>query len=281
LTRFVNPDQYCQQKAAPPGSSFHYAFLFLPRERRHAITALHAFCREVEDVVDECSDAQLARTKLVWWRLELGKLFEGSPNHPVTKALQPAIGKFQIKVEELSEFIEGKELDLTQSRFLDFPGLAHYCRHVGGAPERAAARILGHGDPRTLEYATNLGVALQLTRILCGVGDDARKNRIYLPIDELKKFEVPAADILQARYSDRFVELMKFQSARADDFFRKALAALPAGDRRSQRAGLILAAICRATLAEIERDGFQVLTHRTSLTPLRKLWLAWKTWVSN
>jgi 15-cis-phytoene synthase len=276
----VNPDQYCQQKASPPGSSFHYSFLFLPPARRRAITALHAFCREVDDVVDECSDAQLAQTKLAWWRLEVGKLFEGSPSHPVTKALQPAIGKFAIKAEQLNEIIDGKEMDLTQTRYLDFAGLAHYCNHVAGAVELVAAGIFGYRNARTLDYARNLGTALQLTRIIRNVGEDARKNRIYLPMDELKKFEVPAADILQARYSDNFVELMKFQSARADDFYRKALAGLPTEDRRSQRAGLIMAAICRATLAEVERDGFRVLTQRTSLTPLRKLWLAWKTWVS-
>jgi len=281
LTRFVNPDQYCKQKAAPPGSSFHYSVLFLPPERRHAITALHAFCREVEDVVDECSDAQLARTKLAWWRLELGKLFEGNPNHPVTNALRPLIGNFRIKAELLNEIIDGKELDLAQTRYLDFAGLAHYCKHAACAVQLAAAGILGYSNPRTLEYARDLGTALQLTRIICDVGEDARRNRIYLPMDELKKFAVPAADILQARYSDGFVELMKFQSARADDFYRKALAALPSEDRRSQRAGLIMAALQRATLAEIERDGFRVLTHRTSLTPLRKFWLAWKTWVSN
>ena len=276
----MNPDQYCKQKAAPPGSSFHYSVLFLPPERRRAITALHAFCREVRDVVDECSDAQLAQSKLAWWRLEVGRLFEGSPSHPVMKALLAATGRFPLRAEQLNEIIEGMALGLTQTRYLDFAGLAHYCHHTAGAAEHAAASILGYANPRTAEYARNLGTAHQLTRIICELGEDSRKDRIYLPIDELKKFDVPAADILQARYSDGFVALMKFQSARAGDFYRKAFTALPPEDRRSQRAGLIMAALQRATLAEIERDGFRVLTHRTSLTPLRKFWLAWKTWVS-
>jgi phytoene synthase len=276
----MTPDEYCQHKAAASGSSFYYSFLFLPPERRRAITALYAFCREVDDVVDECSDAQLARTKLAWWRMEVGKLFEGNPNHPVTKALQPFIEKFQIKTEQLNEIIDGMEMDLTQTRYLDFAGLERYCYHVAGAVGLLAAGIFGYKDPRTLEYAKNLGTAFQLTNIIRDVGEDARKNRIYLPMDEMKKFEVPAADILQARYSDGFVKLMKFQAARANDFYRKAFNALPAGDRRTQRAGLIMAAIYRATLAEVERDGFKVLTQRTSLTPLRKLWLAWKTWIS-
>jgi phytoene synthase len=276
----VTPDEYCQQKAAASGSSFYYSFLFLPPERRRAITALYAFCREVDDVVDECSDAQLARTKLAWWRMEIGKLFEGSPNHPVTKALQPFIDKFQIEKERLNEIIDGMEMDLTQTRYLDFPALERYCYHVAGAVGLLAAGIFGYRNPQTLEYAKNLGTAFQLTNIIRDVGEDARKNRIYLPMDELKKFEVPAADLLQARYGAGFVELMKFQAARADDYYRKAFNALPAEDRRTQRAGLIMAAIYRATLAEVERDGFKVLTQRTSLTPLRKLWLAWKTWVS-
>ena len=277
----MNPDQYCQQKVAPPGSSFHYSFLFLPPARRHALTALYAFCREVQDVVDECSDAQLAQTKLVWWRLEVGKLFEGSPSHPVANALRPCIGKFQLRAEQFNEIIDGMAAGLAQTRYPDFASLAHYCSHVGGATTLMAAGILGYANPRTAEYARKIGTALQITGMIRNVGADARRNRIYLPMDELKKFEVPAADILQARYSESFAELMKFQAARAKDLYQEALDALPDEDRSAQKAGLILAAIRRATLAEVEQDGFRVLTHRTSLTPLRKLWLACKTWASN
>jgi phytoene synthase len=276
----MTPDEYCQQKAAASGSSFYYSFLFLPAERRRAITALYAFCREVDDAVDECSDAQLARTKLAWWRMEVGKLFRGEPSHPVTKALQPLVGKFAINETQLNEIIDGMEMDLTQTRYLDFAGLERYCYHVAGAVGLLAAGIFGYTNPRTLEYAKNLGTAFQLTNIIRDVGEDARKNRIYLPIDELKKFEVPAADILSAKYSENFRRLMAFQAQRAESYYDKAMQALPAEDRRTQRAGLIMAAIYRATLAEVERDGFKVLAQRTSLTPLRKFWLAWKTWVS-
>ncbi len=277
----MNPDEYCRQKAAPGGSSLYYAFLFLPPARRRAATALYAFHREMDGIVGEIPDAQLARTKLAWWRLEIGKLAEGRPNHPVTNALLPCMEKYRLKTERLYETIDGMEMDLAQTRYLDFTGLERYCRQAAGTVAVLAADVFGYRNPRTLEYARSLGTAIQLTEFICNVGGQARRNRIYLPMDELKKFGVPAADILQARYSDGFVELMKFQSARAGDFFRKALDALPAEDRRSQRAGLIMAAICRATLAELERDGFRVLTHHTSLTPLRKFWLAWKTWVSN
>ena len=276
----MSPDEYCQQKAAASGSSFYYSFLFLPPERRRAITALYAFCREVDDVVDDCTDAQVAHVKLAWWRAEIAGLYAGNPRHPVTNALQPFIEKFQITAEHLYEIVAGMEMDLTQTRYLDFTNLERYCYHVAGAVGLLASGIFGYKNPRTLDYAKDLGTAFQLTNIIRDVGEDARKNRIYLPMDELKKFEVPAADILQARYSDGFTELMKFQSARASDYFRKAFDALPSEDRRTQRAGLIMAAIYHATLAEIEREGFQVLTQRTSLTPLRKFWLAWKTWVS-
>jgi len=276
----MTPDQYCQQKAAASGSSFYYSFLFLPPERRRAITALYAFCREVDDVVDECSDAQIAHTKLAWWRLEVGKLFHGESSHPVMQALQPFIGRFELPEKHLHEIIDGMEMDLTQTRYLDFAGLERYCYHVAGAVGLLAARIFGYGSPRTLEYAQNLGTAFQLTNIIRDVGEDARKNRIYLPMEDLKRFEVPAQEILQSKYSENFSKLMAFQAARAKEFYDRALAALPAEDRGSQRAGLIMAAIYRATLDEVERDGFKVLTQRTSLTPLRKLWLAWKTWIS-
>ena len=275
----MTPDEYCQQQAAASGSSFYYSFLFLPPERRRAITALYAFCREVDDVVDECSDAQIARTKLAWWRMEVGKLFQGAPGHPVTRALQPHVGNFGMREQQLNEIIDGMEMDLTQTRYLDFAGLERYCYHVAGAVGLLAAGIFGYRNPRTLEYAKNLGTAFQLTNIIRDVGDDARKNRIYLPMDELKRFEVPASDILQAKYSEKFRRLMMFQAQRANDFYRRAFEALPAEDRRTQRAGLIMAAIYRATLDEIEQEGFKVLTQRTSLTPLRKLWIAWKTWL--
>jgi phytoene synthase len=276
----VSPDQYCQQKAAASGSSFYYSFLFLPPERRRAITALYAFCREVDDVVDECSDAQVARAKLAWWRLEIGRLFEGTPSHPVGRALAPHLEAFQIRQQQLSEIVDGMEMDLTQTRYLDFAGLERYCYHVAGAVGLLAAGIFGYSNPRTLDYAKTLGTAFQLTNIIRDVGEDARKNRIYLPMDELQRFGVTAKDILDGVHGERFVQLMDFQTKRANAFYERALAALPGEDRRAQRAGLIMAAIYRATLAEIERDGFKVLTQRTSLTPIRKLWLAWTTWIA-
>ena len=276
----MTPDEYCQQKAAASGSSFYYSFLFLPPGRRRAITALYAFCREVDDVVDESLEPQVAHAKLGWWRKEISNLYEGNPNHPVSRALQPHLESFRIGQKQLEEIVDGMEMDLTQTRYLDFPGLEKYCYHVAGAVGLLAAGIFGYTNARTLDYAKSLGTAFQLTNIIRDVGEDARKNRIYLPMEDLRRFDVTAADILNGVYSERFVQLMQFQTKRTRELYEKAFAALPAEDRRDQRAGLIMAAIYRATLAEIERDGFKVLDRRTSLTPLRKLWIAWKTWIS-
>jgi phytoene synthase len=275
----MSPDEYCQQKAAQSGSSFYYSFLFLPPVRRRAITALYAFCREVDDTVDECSDAQIARTKLVWWRQEVAAMQAGNPSHPVTKALQPHLTAFAIENKYLLAIIDGMEMDLNQTRYLDFPALQRYCWHVASVVGILSASIFGSTRPETLQYAEKLGLAFQLTNIIRDVGEDARKGRIYLPVNELQQFNVTAADILNARHSEHFENLMKFQAQRAQAMYDGAFALLPAADRRAQRPGLIMAAIYRAILTEIEHDGFHVLNQRISLTPIRKLWLAWKTYV--
>ena len=276
----MSPDEYCRQKATGSGSSFYYSFLFLPPPRRRAITALYAFCREVDDVVDEGLEPQVAAAKLAWWRAEVANLAAGNAHHPVTKALLPFQREFSIDGKLLLEIIEGMEMDLTQSRYLDWPALERYCYRVAGVVGLLAARIFGYRNARTLDYARNLGTAFQLTNIIRDVGEDARKNRIYLPMDEMKQCGVTAADILQSRHGDAFLSLMRLQAARARNYYEKAIGALPAEDRKQQRAGLIMAAIYRTLLGEIEADGFQVLTRRTSLTPLRKFWIAWKTWIS-
>src|SRR5438552_17117540 len=276
----MTPDEYCQQKAAASGSSFYYSFLFLSPKRRRAITALYAFCREVDDVVDETSDSQVAGAKLAWWRAEIANLAAGKAQHPVSLALAPFVEKFAITAARLNEIIDGMEMDLTQTRYLDWRALEHYCYHVAGVVGLLAAGIFGYRDARTLDYAKNLGIAFQLTNIIRDVGEDARKNRVYLPVEDLQRFGVPAADILQAKETPAFRSLMEFQAERARRYYQDAMSALPAQDRRAQRPGLIMAAIYRTLLDEIQRGGFHVLTQRTSLTPLRKFWIAWRTWVA-
>ena len=274
----MNPHDYCQDKAAKSGSSFYYSFMFLPSERRQAITALYAFCREVDDVVDECHDLSLAQTKLEWWRQEVGRVYGGTPTHPVGHALKDVIKGFRLPQEQLLEIIDGMAMDLSQTRYLDFKGLQLYCYRVASVVGLLAAEIFGYQDRQTLKYAQDLGLAFQLTNIIRDVGEDARRGRIYLPIEDLQRFEVPAKDLLEARYSDAFRELMAFQAERAEKFYDQAFAQLPAIDRKAQRPGLVMAAIYRTLLREIAADGFMVLDRRTSLTPLRKVWLAGTTW---
>ena len=275
----MSPDEYCQQKAAQSGSSFYYSFLFLPPPRRRAITALYAFCREVDDTVDECTDVAIARTKLIWWRKELNAMLAGAPTHPVTLALQPHMAAYALDPAHLMAIIDGMEMDLDQTRYLDFIALQRYCWHVAGVVGILSASIFGFTDPKTLAYAEKLGLAFQLTNIIRDVGDDARNGRIYLPVNELQEYGVTAADLLNARHSASFAALMKFQVTRAQSAYDEALALLPEVDRRAQRPGLMMAAIYRALLGEIERDGYYVLQQRISLTPIRKLWLAWRTYV--
>ena len=275
----MSPDEYCQQKTVQSGSSFYYSFLFLPPERRRAITALYAFCREVDDTVDDATDGSVARIKLAWWRTEVSKMYSGTPTHPVMLALQPHIATYQLEEKHLLAIVDGMEMDLDQSRYLDYPGLQRYCWHVAGVVGILSASIFGYTNPQTLAYAEKLGLAFQLTNIIRDVGDDARKGRIYLPVNDLQQFGVTANDLLKLQHSDKFEALMRFQAERAQAVYDEALALLPKEDRRAQRPGLMMAAIYRTLLDEIQRDGFHVLNQRISLTPLRKLWLAWKTYV--
>ena len=272
----MTPQQYVQEKAASSGSSFYYAFLFLPPERRAAITAFYAFCREVDDVVDEVSDPGVASTKLAWWRNEVHQAFQGQPHHPVMQALQPLCAAFGIEEALLQSVIEGCEMDLSQTRYLDYPSLSRYCHLVAGVVGEVSAKIFGQSDEATTQYAHTLGQAFQLTNIIRDVGEDALRGRIYLPVSELQQFDVKAHEILNRVDSDRFQALMQFQAQRAHALYDQALSLLPAQDWRQQKPGLMMASIYRTLLREIEAQRFPVLKQRVALTPLRKLWLAWK-----
>ncbi|MDQ6629152.1 MAG: presqualene diphosphate synthase HpnD [Pseudomonadota bacterium] len=273
----MTPEQYVQNKAAASGSSFYYAFLFLPPPRRAAITAFYAFCREVDDVVDEVQDPGVAAAKLAWWRSEVASSFTGSPSHPVMRALLPHTSVYGIAPEHLLAVISGCQMDLDQSRFLDFRGLSTYCDLVAGVVGEVAANIFGRSRESTLHYAHRLGLAMQLTNIIRDIGDDARRGRIYLPLDELKRFAVKPAELLERKYSERFSALMAFQAERAHLCYDEALASLDDADRAAQKPGLMMANIYRSLLREIESDRFQVLHQRISLTPIRKLWIAMRT----
>lgn len=277
----MTPEQYVQEKAARSGSSFYYAFLFLPPPRRAAITAFYAFCREVDDVVDEVTDPGVAAAKLDWWRGEVDAAYRGQPTHPVTRALMPLAPGYGIEQAHLMAVIDGCRIDLTQTRFLDYPALEHYCHLVAGIVGEVAANIFGRTEATTVQYAHRLGRAMQLINIIRDVGDDARRGRVYLPLSELQRFDVKAHELLRREspwgYSERFDALMRFQAARARATYDEAIALLPERDREAQKPGLMMANIYRALLDEIEKAGFQVLHQRISLTPLRKLWIATRT----
>ena len=276
----MTPEQYCQDKAAKSGSSFYYSFLFLPPERRRAITALYAFCREVDDVVDECADADVARTKLAWWRKEIAGTFAGAAQHPVAQALIPVVRAFNLPQNQFEDIIDGMEMDLRYNRYPDFATLQSYCYRVASVVGLMAAEIFGYRDPATLKYAENLGMAFQMTNIIRDVGEDARRGRVYLPLDELARHGLTATDIIHLQDSEALQRLIEFQIGRAEEYYRLALASLPGPDRKSQRPGLVMAAIYQKVLEEIRNGGCKVLDRRTSLTPIRKLWIAWRTWLT-
>jgi phytoene synthase len=273
-------NQYCAERTAASGSSFTASFRFLEPHRRQAITAFYAFCREVDDVVDEIREPHVARLKLAWWRGEIDALHAGHPTHPITLALTESLTHFNIPRELMLEIIDGMEMDLDQTRYADFKALHLYCYRVASVVGLISAEIFGYQDRRTLKYAHDLGLAFQLTNIIRDVGEDARRGRIYLPQDELERHGIDPALLSRAappgedqEFAHCFRQLMIFQIERAEQTYAQALAQLPECDRKAQRAGLIMAAIYHQLLQKIRHDPLQVLAQRVRLSPWHKLWL--------
>ena len=273
----MTPQEYCQDKAAKSGSSFYYSFLSLPDQKRDAIIAVYAFCREVDDIVDASGDPDIKNTKLNWWQHEIDNLYESTAQHPITKALKPVIKQFNLPKEYFLEIIDGMKMDLNQNRYASFKELSLYCYRVASVVGLISAEIFGYQDRKTLKYANDLGMAFQLTNIMRDVYDDYKTNRIYLPQDELEKFGVTENDIKTQNQNEAFRNLMKFQAERANSYYDKAFAQLPDSDRFTQRAGIIMSSIYHALLTEIINDNFQVLLHRVRLSSPRKIWIAWRT----
>jgi len=273
----MTPQEYCQEKAANSGSSFYYSFLTLSEQKRDAIIAVYAFCREVDDIVDSHGDPQIKSTKLNWWHSEIDNLFNAVPQHPITKALKPVIENFNLPKEYFTEVIEGMNMDLQQQRYASFEDLSLYCYRVASIVGLMSAEIFGYQDRNTLKYANDLGMAFQLTNIIRDVYDDFKNDRVYIPQDELIRFGVTEQDIREQKHTDAFKKLMQFQVERANRFYDQAFAQLPEDDRHSQRTGIIMSSIYHALLDEIIKDDYQVLIHRIHLSSMRKLWLAWQT----
>lgn len=273
----MTPQEYCQNKAAASGSSFYYSFLFLTPPQKQAIMAVYAYCREIDDIVDECKNPEVAQNKLIWWRQELKDCFAGQGSHPVSLALQDPIKSYNLPMEYFLELIDGVETDLGEVRFQSYTDLSLYCYRVAGVIGLLAAEIFGFSNRNTLKYAQKLGTAFQLTNILRDVSEDLERGRLYIPLEDLDKFEVSLDDLAERKTTDNIRQLMQFQAKRANNFYQEAFNLLPDEDRYPQRSGIIMAEIYKTILLEIEKDGYRVLEKRFRLTPIRKLWIAWKT----
>ena len=276
-TSGMTPQEYCKNKAAQSGSSFYYSFLSLPDRKRDAIIALYAYCREVDDIVDQNAETHIKATKLAWWRSEIEHLFGSQPQHPISRALLPAVEHFNLPKQYFLEILDGMEMDLHKIRFKDFSELEKYCYHVASVVGLLSAHVFGYSNPKTLDYANDLGMAFQLTNIIRDVYEDINRDRLYLPLDEMAQFGVSEDDLRKKNQSPSVHALLQFQAERAERYYQLAFNKLPEEDRRNQRAGIIMSAIYHALLDEIIHDDFMILQHRITISPARKIWIAWKT----
>ena len=268
----MTPQEYCKQKTKESHSSFLTAFIFLKKEKREALTALYAFCREVDDIADECLDHEIASRKLNWWREEIERLFKSEPQHPVSKALHPFISHFNLSKNYFIEIIDGMEMDVKFNRYESFEQLQLYCYRVASCVGILSANIFGFKNKNTLDFAKNLGIALQLTNIIRDLGEDARRGRIYIPLDELKKLDVSEEEIISLKNSKKIKDLVKNQVGRAKQFYDLAIKTLPTEDKKSQKIGLVMGNIYYVLLNEILKDDPEkILNQKTILPGFRKL----------
>lgn len=275
----MSPDQYCRDRLASSASSAHYSLLFVPTERRHAATALYALRRELDEATEGASDPAVARAGLGWWAQEIQRLFEGAPQHPVTRALLPHIPVYRWSPAPFALMLEARLRLVEAMAFEDFDALTQHCYLVAGPFAQMAAGVFGAVEPATLSHARDLALAVQLIRMLRDAGRQARRGRIVFPLDDLRRFDVKPEDLASGRYVEGFEALAGAQAGRARSALRSAAAQLPASQRRAQAPGIILGALYEALLDELERGEFRVLHQRFALTPVRKLLIAWRTWM--
>ena len=268
----MTPQEYCKQKTKESHSSFLSAFIFLKKEKREALTALYAYCREVDDIADECLDHEIASKKLNWWREEVERLFKGEPQHPVSKALHPFLSHFNLSKNYFIEIIDGMEMDVKFNRYESFEQLELYCYRVASCVGILSAHIFGFKNKDTLTFAKNLGIALQLTNIIRDLGEDARRGRIYIPLDELKKLGVSEEEIISLKNSEKIKILVQNQSDRAKKFYDLASKTLPIEDKKSQKISLVMGNIYYVLLKEIVKDNPEkILNQKTILPGFRKM----------
>jgi phytoene synthase len=263
-------------------SNLALAFILLPRAKRDAMSALYAFCREVDDVADEDSvPVEQRREQLSSWRQDIKLAFENQmPRTPTNRELQPVIREFGLSFELFDEVIKGCEMDLVTLRYENFEQLELYCYRVASAVGLLSILIFGHRQPATREYAIYLGKALQLTNILRDVKNDAARGRIYLPQTELKKFGVSEQEILDSRYSDRYLALAKSVAERAKKFYQLARTTLPAEDRKAMVAAELMGSVYWQLLQKLERGKFDVFGSKPlKLSKLYKATLILQSWL--
>jgi len=276
----MSPEQYCKEKSASSGSSFYYSFLFLDPQRRDAIMALYAFCREVDDIVDNDNDGNIAQAKLNWWKQEIENTFRNNPQHPVTRSLAKFIVHYQLEQQYFDLIIEGMSLDLTKKQYQTNDELDHYCFRAASAVGVLSAQIFGVTQANTLRYAEVLGLALQKTNILRDIKEDLDRGRIYIPTESLVKAGIQPDGLQQSIASDNYKRLILDQIEVIEPIYEQALSLLPDEDKKHQKAGLIMAAIYKKILKKIARNPKKAFEQRQTLAPLNKLWIAWRVWSS-
>jgi len=274
----ANARQYCEEKTRGSGSSFFYAFLFLPEDQRRAMMALYAFCREVDDIADEIDEQDVAMQKLHFWNEELDRTFTGKPRHPVGEELNWARQHFHLTEELFLEMLDGMRMDVTRHSMLKAADLALYCYRVAGVVGLLSIEVFGHQSRQASDFATTLGEALQLTNILRDLQEDAKRGRIYIPQEDRIRFAVADQDFMDGNMSSGMQSLIAHYVDKTGVLYTKALALLPDEDRVSLRPSLLMGAIYYAHFKRIQKNPHTLWLHPPRLLPIHKIWIAWKMW---
>lgn len=262
-------------------TNFYYSFFSLPAEKRKALYAIYALCRSLDDVVDESPGRLEASEALLKWTTEIVNMYQGTPSHPLTVALKPYIEWYSIPQKYFLELIKGVEMDLTKNRYNTFDELHRYCYRVASVVGLICAEVFGYQNAVTLGYAVDLGIALQLTNILRDIKADAANGRIYLPLEDLRRFGYTEEDLFSSIYNQAFVEMMRFEAARAWSYYKRAEETLPREDRKAMVAAEIMRAIYSRLLQKIEAAKYDVFSLPPRLTKTQKLYIAFRTWLEN
>lgn len=281
----MTPQQYCREKALQTGSCLHYSLRFLPVFQRQALTALYAFFREIQGMSDSCHHVSVTAMKFHWWLEEITRTFAGTPSHPVGQALLVPIARYQLQCHYFEEIIEGFLQHLEVTRYPSFTDLEQYCKSTRGVLSLLCTHVAGYQNENTLKYAEQLGIALQLTDFLRNLRRDIRQGCLYIPQEDLKKFQIHESELLNGHFSELVQSLFAYQAVRIHAYYHEAFKYLPKEDQIKQRSSVIHSQLVLATLKEIEQDGYQLFHHSIRLPPLRKLWITgrtlWQVWKGN